>query len=195
MEVTKQEFAVAIAQMHAITLTIAEVFALGTFVFLHPLAVAIGMIAILPHFHEVVFVDVSLIIDCPDAGTGSDRTVGHYRPYRHTSLTGEETTAHLTFVIAKKALTTIVCTDTSFLTYLFNIVEDPTEFLIRESHVRIEGCTTYRKDGKESPTFDALRNQEFLDVVKFRIISTIDAGDDVEKEALCGNEHVNGLTH
>ena len=43
MKMAKQKFAVAIAQMHAVALAIAEVFALGTFILLHPLAVTIGI--------------------------------------------------------------------------------------------------------------------------------------------------------
>ena len=73
----KQEFAVAIAQMHAVASTVAEVLTLGAFVLLHPFAVAIGVIAVFPDFHEVVFVDVALIIVGADAGTGSNRAVGH----------------------------------------------------------------------------------------------------------------------
>ena len=72
--------------MHTVTLTITEILTLGTFILLHPLAMAIGMIAILPDIHEIILVDVSLIIVCTDAGTGSDGTVGHHRTHRYTSL-------------------------------------------------------------------------------------------------------------
>ena len=78
MEVTEQQFAISIAQMHAVALTIAEILAISAFASAHPLTVAIGGITILPDFHEVVLVDISLIVICTDAGTGSNRAIGHY---------------------------------------------------------------------------------------------------------------------
>ena len=153
------------------------------------------MITVFPDFHEVVLVDVTLIIVGPDACTGSDSTIGHYRSHRHTSLTGEETTTHLTFIIAKKTLTPIVSTDATFFTYLFNIIEHPTKLLICESHIRIESCATYWEDGKESPALDTLRNQELLDVIQLCVVAAIDTGDDVEDKTLCGDKHVYRLTH
>lgn len=92
---TEQQFAVAIAEVHAIALTIAEILTVGTLVALHPTAVTIQHVTVLPHVHEVVLVDIPLIIVGTDAGAGSDGTVGHHGTHADARLTGEETVAHL----------------------------------------------------------------------------------------------------
>ena len=70
LDVTEEEFAFTIAQMHAVSLTIAEEVAVGTGTCAHPFAVAIGLEAVFPHIHEVVLVDVALVVVATDAGTG-----------------------------------------------------------------------------------------------------------------------------
>ena len=152
----EEQSAVAVAQMHAVTLTITEIAALGALVFLHPFAVAIFLVTVLPHVHEVVLVDVPLIIVCTDAGTGGNGAVSHHGADADTCLTGEKPVAHLALIVAEKTLTAIVCTDATFLTYLFNIVKDTTELFVRKPHHRVKGCSTNREDGKESPALYAL---------------------------------------
>ena len=85
--------------------------------------------------------------------------------------------------------------DATFLSRLLQILKNATKLLIRQPHHRIKGCTTYGKDGKETPAFHTLGDQELLDIVKFRIIATIDAGDDIKHKALSGNKHIECLTH
>lgn len=89
IEVTEQEFAVTVAQVHPVATTIAEVPAVGTLASTHPLTVAVGSIAVLPHLHEVILIDVPLGIVGPDAGTGGNGTVGHDGADGDASLTGE----------------------------------------------------------------------------------------------------------
>lgn len=96
----EQQFAVAVAQVHAIALTVAEVLAVGTLAATHPFTVAVGGIAVLPDIHEVVLVDVALMVVGTDAGTGGNGAVGHHGTNGDTGLTGEQPVAHLTLVIA-----------------------------------------------------------------------------------------------
>ena len=134
----EQQFAVAIAEVHTITLTITEIFAIATLIALHPTAVTIQHVAVLPDVHEVVFVDIALIVVSTDTRTGSDGTVGHYRSHADPSLTGEETITYLTLVVAKETLTAIVSPDAPLLANLLDKFEDPPELLVRESHHRIK---------------------------------------------------------
>ena len=134
--------------MHAVALTVTEVFAVGTLVTTHPFTIAVQHIAVLPYIHEVILIDVALIVVCADAGTGSDGTVGHHGAHADAGLTGEETVAHLAFVVAEKTLTAVVCPNATLLAYLFNIFEHSSELLIREPHHGIEGCASDGEDRK-----------------------------------------------
>ena len=116
---------------------------------------AIGCITVLPNLHEIIFVDIPLIIVGSDAGTGSDGAICHHGTYRHTCLTREKAAAHLTLVIAEKSLTTIIRTDETFFSRSFDKIKDPTKLLIRQSHIRIKGSTTHRENGEKSPTLNA----------------------------------------
>ena len=86
-QVTQQHPSVAIAQVHAVALTVAPVAAVGTVVLLHPLAIAIRMVAVFPDVHEVILVDIPLMVVGADAGTGADCAVGHHRAYGDACLT------------------------------------------------------------------------------------------------------------
>ena len=195
MEVAEQELAVAVAQVHAVTLAVAEVLAAGTLAGVHPFAMTIGGIAVLPDVHEVVLVDVALIVVCPDAGTGGNGAVGHHGTYCNASLTGEQAVTHLTLVIAEETLAAIVGADAAFLAHLSYIVKDATELLVRQPHVRVEDSPAHGKDGEEPPALHALGDEKLLDVVEMGIVAAVDTGDDVEDEALGGYEHIDGLAH
>ena len=101
--------------MHAVALTVAEILAVGTLARTHPFALTIGRITVLPNLHEVVFVDIALMVVGSDAGTGSNRTIGHHRTHRYTCLTSEQPTTHIAFVVAKEALAAVVYTNTTLL--------------------------------------------------------------------------------
>lgn len=69
------EAAVGVPQMHSAAFAVAEEFAFSAFAFLHPGPVAINLEAIVPNFHEIVLVDVALIVIGPDAHAGGDGPV------------------------------------------------------------------------------------------------------------------------
>ena len=66
---TKEQFPVTVTQVHAVALAVAEDVTLGTDTLTHPLAVAVLLIAILPHIPEIIFVDVALVVVCTNART------------------------------------------------------------------------------------------------------------------------------
>ena len=87
MEMTKQQLAFFVAKVHPVASAVAEIFTCGALIRFHPFAVAIGEVASLPYLHEVILVDIPLMVVGADAGTGADCAVGHHRAYGDASLT------------------------------------------------------------------------------------------------------------
>ena len=58
----RQQAPLLVAQMHAVSATIAPHVAVGTAVLLHPLAISIKPEPMFPNVHEVILIDVSLHI-------------------------------------------------------------------------------------------------------------------------------------
>ena len=168
---------------------------MGAIVFTHPFAIAVFQITVLPYFHEVIFVDVPLIVVGTDTGTGSNGAVGHHGTNANACLTRIKTVAHLTLIITKETLAAIVGTDTPLLTNSPYKLEDTLELLIGQPHHRIKGSPSDREDGEQSPSGDTLRNQKFLDFIEFLIVTASDTGNNVEDEALSSDKHIDGLTH
>ena len=67
---TKQEFAVRVTQVHAAAQAVFEILARGACSGAHPFPVAVGLEAPLPDIHQVVPVDVALVVVGADAGAG-----------------------------------------------------------------------------------------------------------------------------
>ena len=71
-KMAKQQLTIAAAQMHAVALAVAEPSAGGAFAALHPGAVAVRVEAVLPHFNEIICINIALAVVCTDAATGGD---------------------------------------------------------------------------------------------------------------------------
>ena len=82
--------AVSITQVHAAATAVTEKLAVGTFARTHPLSVTIRGEALFPDVHEVIAVDVALMVVGADAGAGRDATVHKHRAYGDARLTGKE---------------------------------------------------------------------------------------------------------
>ena len=87
MEMTKQQLAFFVAKVHPVASAVAEILTRSALTCFHPFAVAIGEVASLPYLHEVVLIDIPLMVVGTDAGTGADCAVGHHRAYGDASLT------------------------------------------------------------------------------------------------------------
>ncbi len=72
------ELAVTVAKMESVALAVAPHFAMGALVGLHPFAVAIFLVAVLPDFPEAVLVDIALMIVASDAEAARDGAVGEH---------------------------------------------------------------------------------------------------------------------
>ena len=72
----ENQLAVFVAQVHAVAAAVAEPFAVGAFILAHPLTVTIRTKLIFPDIHEIILVDISLMIIRSDARACGNRTVG-----------------------------------------------------------------------------------------------------------------------
>lgn len=70
MQRAHDEIALIITKMHAATLAVSEVSALGTLALPHPFTVAVRQETLLPDIHEIILIDIALMIVGTDAGTG-----------------------------------------------------------------------------------------------------------------------------
>ena len=160
---TEDEVTVPIPQVHTIPLTVSPIATILTFTFPHPFTVTIGHIAVLPHFHKVVLIDIALMIVGTDTGTGSDGAVCHHRTYRHPRLTVEEQLTDLTLITSEEALTAIGNMNPSLLASLTDEIKHPTILLITNLHHWVVGGTSDRKDRIDSPITDALTDKIVTD--------------------------------
>lgn len=70
MKRAHDEIALIITKMHTATLAVSEVSALGTLTLPHPFTVTVRKETVLPDIHEIILVDIALMIVGTDAGTG-----------------------------------------------------------------------------------------------------------------------------
>lgn len=70
MQRAHDEIALIITKMHTTALAVSEVSALGTLTLPHPFTVAVRLETVLPDVHEIILVDIALMIVGTDAGTG-----------------------------------------------------------------------------------------------------------------------------
>ena len=61
LQIAHQQIAFVVAQVHTITLAVAEHIAVGTLAVAHPFAVAEWLKSVLPYIPKVILVDVALI--------------------------------------------------------------------------------------------------------------------------------------
>ena len=107
LQVAEEEVTVAVVQVHTVALAVAEKGTVGTHTFFHPATIAEGLEAVLPHVHEVVAVDVALVVVGTDAGAGGDRAVRQNGGDTDAGIAGVEAIAHLALVATEKALATV----------------------------------------------------------------------------------------
>lgn len=80
----------------------------------HPTAVAEDFEPRIPHIHEVVLIDVPLVVIRPDAGAGRYGTVSQDRTNADSGTAEEKLIPYFTFEVSKEALTTIGGLDKTF---------------------------------------------------------------------------------
>ena len=107
MDVAEEEVTLVVAKVHAVALAVAEEVAVGTGAGAHPFAVAVGLEAVFPHVHEVVLIDVALMVVATNAGAGGDGTIDEDGTNGDACLTGVEVVAHFAFVVAEKTFAAV----------------------------------------------------------------------------------------
>ena len=70
MQRAHDEIALIITKMHTAALTVSEISALGTLALPHPFTVTVRQETLLPDIHEIILIDIALMIVGTDAGTG-----------------------------------------------------------------------------------------------------------------------------
>ena len=84
---TKDESSLIVAQMHAVAMAETPVPALTALVPAHPFPVTERVETVLPNIHEIITVDIALMIVRPYAGTSGDAAVHKHRSHGDACLT------------------------------------------------------------------------------------------------------------
>ena len=112
----EEKFAVGVPQVHAVAFAVFPDIAGGAFVFMHPGAVPEELEAGVPDLHEIIRVDIALMVICPDAGAGGDAAVGEYGTDRDAGRADVEMAAYVALVIAQEPFAAIFGHNPALLT-------------------------------------------------------------------------------
>lgn len=116
----KQQFAFVVAQVHPVPPAISEVFAFRALFVPHPFPMPVRIEFTFPYLHEIVFVDIALMIIRPDAGTSRNSSVDKNRAYCDSSLARKEMIAHFAFVVAEEPFASVAYMDTPLFPAAFD---------------------------------------------------------------------------
>ena len=98
---------VGVVEVHSAAFAIAEKFTIGADASLCPRAVAEFLKLVVPHVPKIVFVNVALTENRPDAGTHRNVAVAHNRSHRHARLATIKIVADIVFVTSQKTFATV----------------------------------------------------------------------------------------
>lgn len=192
-QVAKHQLALFVAQVHAVALAVAKEGAVGTQAFLHPRAVAERTVAVVPHVHEVVAIDVSLMKITPDAGAGRQRAVYQDGSHAEPGVARVEMVAHPSLVAAEESLAAVAQVYASLASGQSDEFHQAGKFFARETEVGVQGGASGGKDGEDTPSAHAERNQKVAQFGQPGVVSTIDAGHHVPRQFGFFREQTNGL--
>ena len=193
LQMAEKQTAVAVVQMHTVTLAVAEEGTVSTEPSLHPAAVAEGLETMLPYVHEIVAVNVALVVIGTDAGTGGNGTVCQDRGHTDAGVTGIETIAYLTLVIAEKALAAVTDTQFAFVTGTGDEVHQPLEVAIIQLKLGIVGGTPHGKDGEQTPAADTGLIEDILQLLQTKIVTAVDTSHHVPLHVPLLCQQANGI--
>ena len=88
-QMAEDELTFPVTEMHTVPPTVTPIAAILAFSLTHPFTLTVGLVAVLPYLHEIVLIDIPLVVVGTDTGTSGDGAVCHHRTYRHASLTVE----------------------------------------------------------------------------------------------------------
>ena len=126
----EEKFAVGVAEVHAVAFAVFPDFTGGALVFMHPGAVPEGLEACVPDFHEVILVDVSLMIIGSDTGAGGDAAVGKDGTNGDAGGADVEVAAHIALVIAQEPFAAVFGHNPALLTGGLDEIHQAFEFFV-----------------------------------------------------------------
>lgn len=179
LQVAEEEVTVAVMQVHAVTLTVAKKGTVGTHTFFHPATIAEELETVLPHIHEVILVDVALVVVGTNAGTGGDRAVRQNGGDTDAGVAGIEAIAHLALVTAKEAFTAVADEQFAFAAGTTDEVHQTLEVAIIQLKLGISSGAPDRENGEQAPAANASLVERVLQLLQTGIIAAIDASDDI----------------
>lgn len=189
----EQQFAVVISEVHAVAFAVAPVLAVFAVIRFHPLVIAMWLEAMFPNIHEIVLVDIALLVVVADACAGTDAAIHEHRSHRYACCAAEHPVANVSFVCSEEAFASVGSVYLAFLTSLADEVEQSSELFSRELQIFVLSPSANGEDGGKSPIRDA-----FVDEVRFElrqgvVVVLMHAGHHVVNECRVAHYHVDGL--
>lgn len=185
--------ALVVVEMHAVAFAIAPKGAIGTLAPARPRAVAKRLEAVVPHLHEIIGIDITLVKIGSDTGTGRDGAVGQHRRHINSGMTGIKMVAHFVFVIPQKTFATIAEADAFLVAGGTDKIEHAGELFVGELQFGMLGGTAYREDGKNTPVLYAGFDKEIAQCFEVADIAFIDTGYDVPGNTRFAGQHADGV--
>ena len=161
-----------------------------------PIALAEGLEAVMPHFEEVVLVDVALPEGLAvDVGAGADGAVDEHRGDVDAGVAEIGVLAHLALVAAQVALAAEgdVHRRVFLLAFLFDKLHQLNELRVGEVQLWMVVGAADGDDGEDAPLRHAKAGQQVVNLLQMRQVALVDAGNDVKVEPAFGSGNGDGL--
>lgn len=177
------QFAVAVAKMHSITLTITPHLTIGALVGLHPFSVAVNLELVLPNVPEAVAVDVALMVVAAYAEAARDRAIGQHRGDVDARAARVIMVAHFALVLAEEAVAAVVGAYLALQACCLDELHHLNELFITEFEVGLVDGTPKGKHREQTPAADAQGNKEVAELRQILDGALVDTSDDIPSEA------------
>ena len=178
--------------MEAGAFAVAPVFARLAVTDFCPAAITHDLVAVLPYFPKVIFVDVALDVVAAEARASGNASVAKHRRDVHAGTAEERVIAGILFVTAEEAFAAIVHIDDVQLFHFADKVENLAEFLVRHLEQRIVLGATLREYCRDTPTLHTDFQEQVENLRKFLEVLAVHAGHHIEGETFGVGGHVDG---
>ena len=182
------------AKVHRAAEAVLKHLAICTLARLHPFTVAEGLETVFPNVEEVVLVNVALHETTVDVGTGGDGTVNEDGANGDAGAAKIEPVANLTLIRADVCLATEHRVNLPFFAAGHDEIHQLAELFVAKLQ-SVVGCgTTNRRNGKETPRFHLVLDEQLFHGLQLAEIHRVDASHDVVswQTFLIGNQ-IDGL--
>ena len=149
-----------VAQMHPVAAAIFEYAAIPARTVPHPFAVAVWCETVVPYVHEIVSVNVALVVAGPNARASRDGAVYPDAGDGYAGAAVVERVAYIAFVPAEKAFASVIDRDAAFAARISDELHQTAELFRIELQTRVVCAAAYREDGEDAPAFHPFGYQE-----------------------------------